>query len=155
MIREIRLNTKMSRMLKALNISEPFAQDSSGTMSSDDFELVNDSLVLRDEYQKTNADPTDFIDRTGYEAFVNHAHLPYDGSRDSLQSCLSYLTTLQKGLAEFGRGRSFVLILSVSDDSCVVRFHQARPGEDWVAADLEGYLEEGVLVLSVEPSGKA
>lgn len=153
-MREMRLNAKMSRMLKALNISEPFAQDSASTMPSDDFELVNDSLVLRDEQRKTHANPTDFIDLTGFEAFVNHVHLPYDGSRDSLQSCLDYLITLQKGLAEFGRGRSFVVMLSLSDKSCVVRFHQFRPGESWVADDLEGYSEEAVLVLSVEPSGK-
>lgn len=37
--------------------------------------------------------------------------------------------------------------VSISEDSCVVRFHQCRKGEQWLADDLEGYAEEAVLVL--------
>jgi hypothetical protein len=146
------MNSKMSEMLRAANITTPFAHSGSlGTLTPHSFTVVEGSLLLKDEYEKAkHVKLGDFPDRTGFECFVNHVHLPYDGSRESLQSCLCYVTALQKGLTQFGEGRPFLVILSVSDGDCVVRFHQRRPPESWLADDLEGYAEEAILVLPVE-----
>jgi hypothetical protein len=148
----MRMNARMSETLKKASITVPFA----GPLLSDigaspSLVVVDGSLLLREEYEKAkHVKPDDFSDRTGFECFVNHVHFPYDGSRASLQSCLKFATALQKGLTEFGEGRRFLVIVSVSADSCVVRFHQCRPNENWVADDLEGYSEEAILILPVE-----
>jgi hypothetical protein len=145
----MRMNRRMSEVLKKANITVPFTGSRlSDIGASPTLVFVDGSLLLREEYEKAkHVKPVDFPDRTGFECFVNHVHLPYDGGQASLQSCLQFATTLQKGLAEFGEGRPFLVIVSVSADGCVVRFHQCRPNENWVADDLEGYSEEAILIL--------
>jgi hypothetical protein len=34
------------------------------------------------------------------------------------------------------------------------RFHQLRPGEQWISDDLDGYLEDMVIVIEDRPSGR-
>ena len=41
----------------------------------------------------------------------------------------------------------FNVILSYDGESCAVRFHKIRSGQRWLAEDLEGYVDEGVLVF--------
>jgi hypothetical protein len=148
---EMRLNTRMSEMLRRANIAAPFTDVSSNRLTHPSFTVVDGSLLLKDEYKKAKrAKPADFPDRTGFECFVNHVHLPYDGSRESLQSCFRYVAALQKDLARYGEGRRFLVIVSVSENGCAVRFHQRRRSESWVSDNLEGYSEEGILVLPVE-----
>jgi len=45
------------------------------------------------------------------------------------------------------------VILSYDGESCAVRFHKIRAGERWLMDDLEGYVDEGVLVF--EAGGEA
>lgn len=113
-----------------------------------DLIIVDDSVLLKREAERAKAVTiNDFPDRTGFECFVNHVHMPYDGSRTSLLACLQYATDLQSKLAALGQARTFLVIVSISEDDCVIRFHQHRKGEQWLADDLEGYAEEAVLVL--------
>jgi hypothetical protein len=141
----------MSEMLKAGDITMPLADGaSSDILTPRSFAIVHGSLLLRTEYEKAkHVKSEDFPDRTGFECFVNHVHLPYAGTPESFRSCLQYALALEKYLSEFGEGRVFLVLLSVSDNGCVVRFHQNRPNERWIADDLEGYSEEAILVLTV------
>ena len=41
----------------------------------------------------------------------------------------------------------FNVILSYDGEGCAVRFHKIRAGQRWLAEDLEGYVDEGVLVF--------
>ena len=41
----------------------------------------------------------------------------------------------------------FNVIVSYDGDTCAVRFHKIRAGQRWLAEDLEGYVDEGVLVF--------
>ena len=145
----MRMNARMSELLKRTDTR--LDAISSGALISPSFAVLDDSVLLRDEYEKArHVNPSDFPDRTAFECFVNHVHLPYDGSRESLQACLHYATALQKALTQFGGGRRFLVIISISGDGCVVRFHRCRPQESWIAEDLDGYPEEAVLILHVE-----
>ena len=145
----MKMNAKMSDLLKQTDTR--LAVISSDASISPNFVVVEGSVLLRDEYQKAqHVNSSDFPDRTAFECFVNHVHLPYDGTRGSLQSCLHYATAVRKALTEFGADRRFLVIMSLSADGCVVRFHQCRPKESWLSEDLEGYAEEAVLVLPVE-----
>jgi hypothetical protein len=53
--------------------------------------------------------------------------------------------TVSAALARYP-GR-FNVILSYDGESCTVRFHKIRAGQRWLAEDLEGYVDEGVLVF--------
>jgi len=115
---------------------------------------VKGSVLLKDEYERSKRIRlSDFPDRTGYECFLNHVHLPYDGSRAALQGCLKYIGALRKALLKFADNSTFGIIVSVADDSCVVRFHELRPNEEWLLADVERYPDEAVLTMTVGKNG--
>jgi hypothetical protein len=109
---------------------------------------VGEFVLLKNNYEANkHVKPADHEDKTGYECFINHVHLPFDGTGASLKSCLSYAIAPQKGLARIAKNRNFLVIASVNDDWCTVRFHQVRQGESWITEDLEGYAEEVILLL--------
>ncbi len=150
----MKTNKRMSELLARANIAVPFPSH----LGSEELRLpvltiVNGSVLLKDEYERAgHLKLADFPDKTGYECFVNHFHMPFSGRRESLLSCLSYAGALQRELARFVTGRSFQVIASVTENSCTVRFHEVRQGENWVTEDLERYGEEAILVLPVKPA---
>jgi hypothetical protein len=148
----MKMNQRMSALLRQADISVPFVDDPAlRTLSIPAFSLVDEFVLLKNQYEANrHVSPADFPDKTGYECFINHVHRPFDGTGASLKSCLSYAIALQKGLARIAKNRSFQVIVSVDDHECTVRFHQLRQGESWVAEDLEGYTEEAVLLLGTD-----
>jgi len=98
-------------------------------------------------------EPKNFPDLTGFECFVNHIHI-----EDQLDRPLSNeIAVLRQGIAfafetktrllsKFPRKHFKVIVVSTTD-SCGVRFHLNRPGEEWLASDLDGYAKEAILVL--------
>jgi hypothetical protein len=146
----MKLNARMTELLKKMQITAPIMAPP-GTAAMPSVIVVGDSVFLREEYQKaTHVKRTDFQDATGYESFINHIHLPYDRTRKSLLSCLRYAIALQKVLHQ--ETGDFLVIVSISDNDCVVRFHRLRPNETWLAGDLEKYREEAILTLSTRES---
>jgi len=110
---------------------------------------VDDCVLLKTEArQNKHLNLSDFSDRTGFEASVNHIHLRFDGSAKSLQSSVSFATELRAALYVFAPKRRFAVILSVSPQGSVVRFHQIRPREQWLNHDLDSYQDENLLVLT-------
>ena len=137
----------MAQLLERLNVSLSASNEPS--MAKPELTIVDDSVLLKNEVERAKGVAiVNFPDRTGFECFINHVHRPYNETAESLLSCIQYATALRNELSEIRNGRTFVVILSVSNDDCVVRFHQLRQGEHWVAEDLETYTDEGVLVLS-------
>jgi hypothetical protein len=148
------INDKMAVLLKERGISMPFS--SANMMAQTEVPKlveVDGSILMKTELDRaTSVMLTDFPDRTGFEAFVNHVHFPLDDDRESLLKCLTYATNLQGELKAVAAGRRFLIIVSVQNAECVVRFHQVRPNESWVSKNLEGYEDEGILLLPVESS---
>lgn len=92
-----------------------------------------------------------FIDATGNECFFNKLHM-----EDYLDECdldkmldygISYAKHLSKKLTLLNEGQ-FNVILSYDEETCTIRFHKCREGEDYLAQDLEGYLLDAVLVVT-------
>ncbi len=94
-----------------------------------------------------------WADRTGYECFVNHVHLESVLGEDCDVSLVGVKLGLALGehlavhLADAG---PVTIIVSFDGASPVLRVHRTRPGERWLADDLEGYAE-GVLVIETAP----
>ena len=123
-------------------------------------EIFEDCVLLKGQWEpnKQHVKITDLPDKTGFECFINHVHLPFDGTNESLNSCLEYAATLQEALMPLTGDRQFRVIVSLSEDyefpesACTVRFHQIRPDENWIAEDLEGYKSEAILVFDLRSS---
>ena len=143
----MKMNTKMAELLRRLNI--PAASDgwvSLENSSPVELTTADGSVLLKNEYDRSDhVKLSHFPDRTGYEAFVNHVHFPFDGERESLFRCLSYASAITRKLAPM-EGRRFQIVVSVGDD-CTVRFHEVRPGEIWLTEDFDLYTEEAILLL--------
>jgi hypothetical protein len=144
----MRLNSRMSSLLKASDVSMPLEESlGAEAMTMPVFENVDGSILLKKEHTgNQHVNVSDFPDRTGYECFINHVHLPFVQTRESLVSCLRYATALHSALAQLKPRRHFQIIVSFGERDCTVRFHEDRSGESWVADNLEGYTE-AVLVL--------
>jgi len=138
----------MSALLRTSSVSIPLDENlTSEPLTIPVLESVDGSVLLKSEFEgNQHVKTSDFPDRTGYECFINHVHLPFEQTRESLLACLRYAIALQSGLAELQPRRHFQIIVSVGETDCTVRFHEDRSGESWVAENLDGYTE-AVLVL--------
>jgi hypothetical protein len=128
------MNSHMSALLQKAAIqwpivAEPIQQESLK------LEVVHGCTVIKGEFDRNkHVKIAEFPDKTGFECFINHVHLPFAGTRESLISCLQYATALHKALAPFAQDRQFRIIVAISDDGCSVRFHEIRPGENWLSS---------------------
>jgi hypothetical protein len=123
-------------------------------------EIFEDCVLLKDQWapNRQHVKITDLPDRTGFECFINHVHLPFEGTNETLIPCLEYAAALQEALMPLTQDRQFRVIVSLSQDdafpksACTVRFHQIRPGENWISEDLEGNKSEAILIFDVSSS---
>ncbi len=103
--------------------------------------------------KKPHLSPAEFPDETGLECSANRLRMEAMLDSRLVSSCpLLLLTaglitarTVSAALARYP-GR-FNVIVSYDGESCAVRFHKIRAGQRWLADDLEGYVDEGVLVF--------
>jgi len=148
----MRANKAFTQLLARLNvdISSPGLGPSAKTIPA--LTRVDGSIFLVAEHLKSKSvSLEDFPDRTGLECFVNHVHLPFRGDKDSLVEALAYIEGLQRSLLSLESDEDFVIILSLSETSSVIRFHKRREDETWLAADIDGYEEPvGVFDLRQE-----
>jgi len=98
-----------------------------------------------DSFQKTNDD------ETGIECLASKIHvdafLPRDTPlADMVGVALAYARQLRKRLGTSSLRGPFRVIIGASPkdeesvrDTCVIRFHRMRPGQQWLKEDLEGY----------------
>jgi hypothetical protein len=153
------MNHKMSALLQRAGLRWPLvARANAGQLPT--LEIFEDCVLLGNQWEpnKQHLKITDLPDKTGFECFINHVHLPFDGTNESLISCLEYAATLQEALMPLTGDRQFRVIVSLSEDyefpesACTVRFQQIRHGENSMSEDLEGYKSEAILVFDVPSS---
>jgi hypothetical protein len=150
------MNAKMSALLKRAGFCWPSTARAVPRLLPA-LEIFEDCVLLKDQWapNRQHVKITDLRDKTGFECFINHVHLPFEATNDTFVPCLEYAATLQEALMPLTQDRQFRVIVSLSEDdafpksACTVRFHQIRPGEECIAEDLEGYKSEAVLVFDV------
>ena len=59
----------------------------------------------------------DRFDKTGFECFINHVHLPFDGSNEALSSCLEYASLLHDTLIPLSSNRRLRIIVSLPENA--------------------------------------
>ena len=148
------MNDKMADLLQRAGLQPLVVHAIPGQLPA--LEIFEDSVLLKGQWDPNkHVKPADCFDKTGFECFINHVHLPFDGTNETLAPCLEYAATLQEALTPHTQERQFRVIVSLSEDeafpesACTVRFHQIRPGEHSIAEDLERYKSEAILVFDV------
>jgi hypothetical protein len=100
-----------------------------------------------------NVKPENFPDLTGFECFVNHIHVedqldnPIPTQTALLKQGIAFALATESRIRSTFPGKPFKVIVAANQSGCGVRFHLVRPGEEWLASDLDGYGEEAILVL--------
>jgi len=148
----MRLNRRMGRYLQDLRSREV---DAIVPPRGPDVQIVERGgcFLLGGFLKKPHMSTAEFPDETGLECIANRLRMETMLEPRLASSCpLLLLTaglvtarTFSAALARY-HGR-FNVILSYDGESCAVRFHKIRAGQRWLAEDLEGYVDEGVLVF--------
>jgi len=100
-----------------------------------------------------NVKPENFTDLTGFECFVNHIHVedqldgPIPNQIALLGQGIALALATESQLRSTFPGKLFNVIVTASAHGCGVRFHLVRPGEEWLASNLDGYSDEAILAL--------
>jgi len=98
----------------------------------------------------TNAVEANFLDRTGWECFLNSVHIDDFASSDYLLNACLFVQSIFREWKRRGYPGIFQAIISNDEYGTVVKFHLLRNGESWIGSDLEGYEESILLVDSCE-----
>jgi hypothetical protein len=154
----MKLNRRMERYLEDLRSREVEA-DFPMPGKGPDVNIVElrGCFLLRGYLKRPHVAPADFPDQTGLECSANRLRMESMLEPRLVRSCPLLLLTaglmtaraLSRELTRH-KGR-FNVILSYDGEGCAVRFHKIRAGQRWLAEDLEGYVDEGVLVFETGP----
>lgn len=120
---------------------------------SEGFTQLDGAVVftaMRDTAERVK--PENFPDLTGFECFVNHIHIEdqLEGVPDPsalLKQGIAFTLATQSQLRSTFPTKPFKVIVAATAHGCGARFHLVRPGEEWLASNLDGYGEEAILVL--------
>ena len=150
----MRLNRSMERYLADLRSREVEA-DIPMPGRGPDVQVMEAGgcFLLRGFVQRPHLSPADFPDPTGLECSANKIRIEPLFDARLIDSCPLLLLTaglmtaraLSRELS--GKPARFNVIVSYDGETCAVRFHKIRAGQHWLAEDLEGYVDEGVLVF--------
>ena len=153
----MRMNEQMRTSLGQANPAD-FAEaeklsEKLSELLSEGFTDLDGAVVftaMRDTAERVTRDK--FPDLTGYECFVNGIHVEdqVDGSLSDqplLRKGIAFALATESQLRSAFPGKAFNVIVAANASGCGARFHSVRPGEEWLASDLEGYTDEAILVL--------
>jgi hypothetical protein len=135
--------------VKGENLSEKLSQ-----LLAQGFSDLGGAIVFTAMYNiAENVKPENFPDLTGFECFVNHIHVedqldgPVTDQTQILKQGIAFALATESQLCSIFSGKPFKVIVAATAHDCGVRFHLVRPGEEWLASNLDGYAEEAILVL--------
>ena len=154
----MRLNRRMSASLaqaspgdfaKGEKLSEKLSQ-----LIAQGFTDIGEAIVYTSMRNiAENVKLENFPDLTGFECFVNHIRVEdqLDGVVPDpsalLKQGIAFALATESQLWSTFPGKPFNVIVAATAHGCGARFHLARPGEEWLASNLDGYGEEAILVL--------
>ncbi|HKF47926.1 MAG TPA: hypothetical protein VKB38_11265 [Terracidiphilus sp.] len=109
---------------------------------------IDGCVLLSAEYLKSTAiNLSQFPDRTGYECFVNRAHLR-GSTKSEFEEAFKQAAAIRAALIRF-REDKFQVIVSISNGDVTLRFHKKRANEQWLDDDLDHYRHEAVMAIDV------
>ena len=153
---KIEMNSEMKRLLNEVGLASlSRAIEEACPDHLPKLVTINGSVLFANQYE--NAQHTSIkecCDRTGFEAFLNHYHVRWDGTAAGIRGLIQELAGIRRSLLDYAPGKSFLILLAIREGEYTIRFHELHPGESWLAPDLEGYKEEAVAVIGVGPGAQ-
>lgn len=149
----MRTNAAMNAELTVLDRrSKPLPEGLSHILK-EGFETTNGTVLLS-AFSKANRHVKidQFHDLTGYECFINSFHVEDFALRDCLSHALSFALCCIRMWNETSSNEVLRVIVSSHDSDAIVRLHKVRAGEEWLAANLEGY-DEAILQVDSTDDG--
>lgn len=114
---------------------------------SDGFLVMNDCYFLKELFQQqTHANASDFVDKTGYECFINSLHIDDYVKNDFFIQAM-FLT--ERVILEWNKLNNHLLlevILSETDFGVNVKFHVLRQNEIWINENELNKFSEAVMI---------
>lgn len=112
--------------------------------------IIKDGCVfLKYYYKKSRHISRDnYIDETGYEAFVNHDHIDNYVNKNYLSVALLFMENIGASWKKLGLSGTLRIIISQQlDDERYgsIRFHLLRENQSLLRDDLEEYKLDGIL----------
>lgn len=161
----IRMNTRMENYLSKLNINfkEEYLKCKPRHDILDSIKLyqIEDIILLDNDPRKVEEVDYEFLkkmfmDKTGYEAFMNHHHIE-DFFQESISEevkvnlAVMYIKVLVQRLKESWNLQQFIIIYSTNDEGDhTVRFYKYRKEEaPYLSDDIEGYELDSVMEITV------
>jgi hypothetical protein len=150
----MKLNRRMERYLADLRSREVEADSLvPGLWPKVQIVETGGCFFLNGFVRKPHLSPADFPDPTALECSANKLRMETMLDARLVASCPLLLLTaglmtaraVSRELAL--QPARFNVILSYDGECCAVRFHKIRAGQRWLAEDLEGYVDEGVLAF--------
>ena len=138
----MRTNRKMRRLLTGLKKPRVFDPRLARLLRAG-FVKKHGCTLLKAPAAKSTPYEQAGMDRTGYEAFINHIHTrPFSQAWEYAQRLTQRLKR------QPGR---FAIIISFDGTEATVRFHRRRRGEPaWLDENLEGYKAEAVAEVDTK-----
>ncbi|HOZ68408.1 MAG TPA: hypothetical protein PK328_03560 [Chitinophagaceae bacterium] len=100
------------------------------------------------EKQKGHLDKSNFIDKTGFECFVNSFHVDDYTSKEFLEQSLLFAQLVFEKWLITNKELILKCIISETNTGVNIRFHIQRTNENWILDnDLENF-EEGVFIMT-------
>lgn len=144
------LNRKMLGMCFDLLNADKVLDNELFSIFSQWFVEVEDSYFFKRFYeiQKDHIDKSNFIDKTGFECFVNSFHVDDYVKNDFLCQSLLFVRIVFDKWTITNNEMVLKCIISGTDDGINIRFHIQRANENWIIDDNIENFEEGIFILS-------
>ena len=140
-------NLKMKEELKKISLNETLLCPSLMEVLDSGFILVDDLIFIKKlKAIETNATLEDFVDRTGYECFINSVNIDDYTEGDFLKTGIAYVSAVFKKWKLINSKDEIFAIFSLDEFGLKIKLHLNRIGERWLSNDLDKY-EEAVLVI--------
>ncbi len=89
-----------------------------------------------------------FVDKTGYECFINSFHIDDFVDEDFFEQSVLFIDALLNKWRILNNDLVLNIILSKTDFGFNIRFHVHREGEEWINMNDLVFFEDALLVIS-------
>lgn len=123
------------------------------SLSANLYQYIQTGIELRKEvncytYKSTKDFELFYEDRTGNEYTNNKLFVANSqNTKDTLKESVAFCFAIANILASFPD--KFNVVLSISGEEFIVSFYCVRDSEQWLAEDLDSYLDEAIFVITI------
>jgi hypothetical protein len=137
-----------SLLLKELSKDTTLHPKLSLFLKNNPFIFNNECYVLKKVMERNkHMQETDFIDKTGYECFINSIHIDDYINSDLLIQSILFIKKILLRWNKLNNNLTLRLILSETDFGFNIKFHVVRANEEWINPTTIVTRKEALLII--------